>query len=441
MNLTSNEQYLLELINRGRLDPALEAQRYGLGLNAGLPAGTIGTDARQVLAPNTVLNQSAQSHSQWMLDEDVFAHQGLDGSNAGDRIAAAGYELTGAWSWRENLAWSGTTGTIDLADAIESHHEGLYRSEGHRVNTFDEEIKEVGISQLRGAFTNDGTTYDSSMVTLNFTSSGTNVFVTGVAFQDRDGDSFYSIGEGRSNIWIAAEGWRVFTTDAGGYGLAVSGHGSTRVEIGQGGATFAQIDMDMTNGNGKLDLMIGADGSRTLLLSADATLISGLPDATLLGVADLELTGNEDDNVLTGNRGDNILDGAGGADQLFGGGGRASVIGQGGGNADWLLGGAGNDRMSGQAGADILDGGAGNDMLTGGGGRDTFVFTTGRDEITDFTDNVDQIEIETDLTLSQVMNVGEVVGSDVVFDFGDGDVLILRDVTDIDSLANDLIII
>ena len=39
MSLTAAEQYLLELINRARLDPVAESQRYGLTLNAGLPAG------------------------------------------------------------------------------------------------------------------------------------------------------------------------------------------------------------------------------------------------------------------------------------------------------------------------------------------------------------------------------------------------------------------
>ena len=67
MPLTANEQYLLELINRARLDPTAEAQLYGLAdLNRGLPAGSISTAAKQVLAPNEYLNIAARSHSQWM---------------------------------------------------------------------------------------------------------------------------------------------------------------------------------------------------------------------------------------------------------------------------------------------------------------------------------------------------------------------------------------
>ena len=41
MALTAAEQYLLELINRARLDPQAEADRYGVGLNSGLAGGRI----------------------------------------------------------------------------------------------------------------------------------------------------------------------------------------------------------------------------------------------------------------------------------------------------------------------------------------------------------------------------------------------------------------
>ena len=53
MTLSAAEQYAIELINRARLDPAAEALRYGVALNAGLSAGTISNDALYVLAPNT----------------------------------------------------------------------------------------------------------------------------------------------------------------------------------------------------------------------------------------------------------------------------------------------------------------------------------------------------------------------------------------------------
>lgn len=441
MTLSAAEQYALELINRARLDPAAEAIRYGVSLNAGLSAGTISTDARQVLAPNQELHVSAHAHSDWMLETNTFSHTGVDDSTPGVRMNQAGYLFEGSWGWRENLAWSGTSGTMDLEAAIDGHHEGLYLSAGHRTNTFATTIREVGIAQVGGDFVQDGVAYDSSMLTVNFAHSGTDVFVTGVAFDDRDGDDFYSIGEGLGGIWFEADGARVTTEQAGGYGIGVTASDDVLVQVGQGDLVLAELRMDLSDGNGKLDLMADAHGAPVLLLSADATLVSGIPDATLLGVGDLNLTGNDADNVLTGNSGDNVLDGAGGDDQLFGGGRRPTAFDEQGSNADMLQGGAGDDMLSGQAGADVLMGGAGDDTLEGGGGRDTFVFTEGEDQITDFTDNVDMIEIETFMTVEQVLDLGEMVDGNAVFDFGDGNVLTVEDVTHISALENDLLVI
>ena len=52
MPMSAADQYLLEMMNRGRLDPVAEAARYGIDLNAGLEPGTISATSKQVLAPN-----------------------------------------------------------------------------------------------------------------------------------------------------------------------------------------------------------------------------------------------------------------------------------------------------------------------------------------------------------------------------------------------------
>lgn len=440
MTMTAAEQFALELINRGRLDPAAEALRYGAALNDGLTPGQITTDALQVLAPNRFLEDSAQAHSEWMLEADVFSHTGENGSNPGDRMRDAGYLFTGRWGWRENLAWSGSTGAVDLGALISVQHEGLYLSSGHRANTFAPEIREIGIAQVEGPFSINGTTYNSSMLTLNFATSGFDAFVTGVVFDDRDGDEFYSIGEGEAGLWVTAAGETTSTAQAGGYAIGLTPADNVLVQVGQGADTLAVVEMDLFDGNGKLDLMTMADDTPVLLTSVDMTLVSGVPNATLLGVGDLNLFGNEADNILTGNSGDNILNGAGGDDQLFGGGRRPTEFDGDETNADVLQGGAGNDLLSGQAGADWLDGGEGDDTLIGGGGRDTFVFTQGHDEIVDFTQYVDMIVIDTDLTAQQVLDIGQVIGGHAVFDFGDGNMLTVLDVSDISAFKNDLMI-
>src|SRR4051812_28428657 len=99
---TAQEILMMEFINRARLDPAGEAARYGIDLNEGLPAGTISTVSRQPLAWSTPLFNSADAHSQSMIDNDYFAHTDpTNGSTPQWRATAAGYSgLVG-----ENIAF------------------------------------------------------------------------------------------------------------------------------------------------------------------------------------------------------------------------------------------------------------------------------------------------------------------------------------------------
>lgn len=458
MALTATEQFHLELINRARLDPLAEAARYNLDLNAELAPGSITASAKQALAPNANLEQSAIGHSKWMLANDDFSHTGVNGSDPGERMTAAGYDFTGTWSWRENLAWTGTTGAINLEEAIVTHHEGLYRSEYHRENTFAENVREIGLAQEEGRFTQNGTTYNSSMLTQNYAQTGSDVFVTGVAYNDADADAFYSIGEGMGGFTFRSGNAMGQSIATGGYKVAVGFDDASRVSIVHGGKTMAVLDVDTSAGNAKVDIVTGVAGGTALNLSTSTDLISGMSHATLLGVGNLSLSGTASFDTLTGNRAGNVLNGEDGNDRIFGESGNDRINGQDG--TDWLFGQAGNDTLNGDAGddhlsggtgndallggdgADQLFGGLGNDVLTGGEGADVFVFSTGADRVTDFQDNVDTIWIDSDLVdsgrVADVLDMGEIVGGNAVFDFGDGDVLTLDGVTDMSVLSNDL---
>ena len=52
---SAQEQLMLELINRARMNPAAEAARQGIDLNQGLAPGTISAAPKQVLAMNDLL--------------------------------------------------------------------------------------------------------------------------------------------------------------------------------------------------------------------------------------------------------------------------------------------------------------------------------------------------------------------------------------------------
>lgn len=130
---------------------------------------------------------------------------------------------------------------------------------------------------------------------------------------------------------------------------------------------------------------------------------------------------------------DDVFAGGDRADRLQGGKGRDEI--SGGRGADRIFGGQGHDTLAGNAGADRLDGGGGRDGLTGGKGADTFVFNLGygHDTIVDFEDDLDGLQLDTDLWAAEgrlskkqvVQMFATKVGDDVIFDFGDAELTLL----------------
>ena len=116
----------------------------------------------------------------------------------------------------------------------------------------------------------------------------------------------------------------------------------------------------------------------------------------------------------------------------------------GGSGDDLIFGNQAENALRGGGGSDRLNGLRGNDTFIGGTGRDVFVFTrnSDRDTVRDFTDGTDRVDLSSFDFGSKQDALARVrdAGSDVVFLFGHGDRLTLRNV-DIDDLgAGDIII-
>ncbi|PSN18221.1 hypothetical protein C7271_13655 [filamentous cyanobacterium CCP5] len=257
---TAQEQYMLELVNRARLDPTAEAVLYGIDLNQGLLSGTISAAQKQPLAFNPNLIGSARDHSQWMLDTDTFSHTGAGGSSAGDRMAEAGYAFTGSWTWGENIAWRGTTGTPNVTTSVGSQHESLFKSSGHRRNMLNGSFREIGIGALTGEFSG----YNAVMTTQNFAKSGSKVFLTGVAFDDGViDDDFYTVGEGLGGITITAtrqsDGATVQTSTYGSGGYQVALAPGTYEVAFSGSGLNQTIRQTVTIGSQNLKLDLATD--------------------------------------------------------------------------------------------------------------------------------------------------------------------------------------
>jgi uncharacterized protein YkwD len=247
---TDLEQYVIELINRARANPAAEAARDGIDLNEGLAAGTISSAAKQPLAVNPYLVDSSRKQSQWMINNTAFSHTGAGGSNPNDRMKAAGYVFTGSWSWAENIALRSFKTNAPHADVYEAMEKDLFTDigiadRGHRVNLLSDLNNEVGVGAASGKYSY----YNAAIVTQDFASSGNSTFLTGVAYTDTvTKDNFYTPGEGLGGVTITAtrtSDGAVFTTKswaAGGYSLKL-GAGTYKVSAA-GGALAKSITYD-----------------------------------------------------------------------------------------------------------------------------------------------------------------------------------------------------
>lgn len=109
----------------------------------GAVCGTESLPAAPALSWKASLAQGAARHSQDMVDKSFFSHTGSDGSNAGQRISAAGY----SWSrWGENIAY-GYTSSAAVVD-------GWMKSEGHCRNIMNAAFTEMGLACVRQSQSN-----------------------------------------------------------------------------------------------------------------------------------------------------------------------------------------------------------------------------------------------------------------------------------------------
>jgi Ca2+-binding RTX toxin-like protein len=390
---SASEQYMLELINRARFNPLGEANLFGIDLNAGLAANTISSNSKQPLAFNLLLIDAARSHSQWMLDTDTFSHTGVNGTTSRQRMINAGYQFTGSWVSGENVAFKSTSATIDVTSFTTDIHQNLFLSSGHRANILKSDFREIGLGNLTGEYGG----YNALMVTQDLAKSGSNVFLTGVTYNDfvLEND-FYTIGEGLAEIKITAvrqsdnTSYSTLSMMAGGYQMALLAGtydvsfsvnnqtigNSTQITIGS-----ENIKLDLNTDN-ILNLFYGGDGNDSLLGGTENdTLIGGNGNDSLTGdIGNDSLDGGANLDLLNGGDGDDTLNGGAGNDRLYGKTGNDLLIG-GTGN-DYFSGLDGLDTIYGDAGNDTLNGGNGNDKLYGGTENDTLIGGSGNDTLT-----------------------------------------------------------
>jgi trimeric autotransporter adhesin len=206
----------------------------------------------------------------------------------------------------------------------------------------------------------------------------------------------------------------------------LDGRGGSDTMIGGAGNDIYVVD---SAGDGVVEAAGGGADTVRSSVSFSLTPTADIETLTLLGVGNLNGTGNDIMNIIDGNAGDNTLDGRGGNDQLFGNG--------------------GSDVLQGGAGDDTLDGGPGDDTMTGGAGDDVYRVDSASDQVvelagggSDFIESVVTFDLRTtpeveSLVLKGTADIdgtGHDGGSQVFGNSGDN---VLRGGTGIDDLGGE----
>ena len=258
---TNDEQYMLQVINRARMDPTAEVALWSgntwgdsqmpsdpnapyfpepqpASLNEGLPANTITADAKQPLAFNPLLEDGAQKHSQWMTNNDMFSH--YEGTlSPFDRMDAEGY--TGYYTAGENIAARTINSGQSVSSVLLQQEGDLFvdndesssdpaGQRGHRQNLMNPDFKEVGVGAVVGPLTYSPGSgqLNSVLVTEDFGARTGDSFLTGVAYNDLNQNNFYDPGEGLGGVTITAtrtsdhQAFSTTTWGSGGYTLQLS---------------------------------------------------------------------------------------------------------------------------------------------------------------------------------------------------------------------------
>lgn len=286
---TPNEQYMLEILNRMRMNPAAE-----LGLmttSLGTPARSANSDvdsalrffnvsgptladqwaelsAAPPLAWNANLYNAAEFHNGQMIAADEQSHQVEGEPDLGQRATNAGYaNWTNLGESVYAFARSVDHGHAGFAIDWGTEPTGIQDPPGHRNTMMNAGFREVGI-RVQEIGNVAGRDVGPMVITQDFgrRSGLGGSFLLGVVFGDSN-DNGYSIGEGYGNVSITAiafngtPGAATYTTSsmsAGGWQLLLpNGTYAVTFSGGSFGSAVTYRDVVVSGQNIKLDAKKG----------------------------------------------------------------------------------------------------------------------------------------------------------------------------------------
>lgn len=298
---TPEEQYMLELINRGRAnpteegirvmdtqDPAVQGAYQYFKIDATATKKAFSTyPQRPPLAFHDKLITAARGHSKDMDDHNFQGHTSSNGDELGTRYSKVSYSSMGMYG--ENVAaysesvWHGHCGL--MVDWGEENQKVL----GHRSNllNFNAAVyTEIGIGILYNGQGLSSGHVGPYVITQDF-GIGSSRYVTGVVYDDKNKNGFYDVGEGVPNVKVMPSRGTYYavTSTSGGYAFPYSGGSSLTVVASEGGlAAPVTKNITLDGNNVKLDFTASAtaQGPGAVALSKPTNNATGVaPIVTL----------------------------------------------------------------------------------------------------------------------------------------------------------------
>jgi uncharacterized protein YkwD len=238
---TAQEQYMLELVNMARTNPAemaswlrsnLDAndlatiQHFGVNIDAELSA-VANSSPVQPLAWNSTLASTAQEQSQYEADNQIQTHQGPGEMSLEQRLDAAGYtnrvaDGENSYAYAQSVEHAMKAFLIDWGVPDHGHRGNLLQPNTSDNRTYSD----VGIGIVA---TNPGSQVGPFVMTQDFGRQANSLAqVVGVVYTDSNGNGMYDVGEGSGNASIVVTGQdgkvvaQTTTWDSGGYEISLA---------------------------------------------------------------------------------------------------------------------------------------------------------------------------------------------------------------------------
>lgn len=280
---TAEEQLVIYTLNRARNDPARYGQQIGVDLS--------GVAARPPLAVNRNLVGSARYHTLDQREYDYTGHFNTTTNQGPNQMAVLnGYDLFGnglgyMWASNANTIESAAWGynlipTFPEALALLIEDKGV-AGLGHRVHLLAMADYFASHREIGAGKSTQGV--ERWYILQTGYRNANDTFLTGVVYDDANGNGRYDSGEGVGGATVTAGALSTVTMSQGGYSLQVT-NGTHEVTCSGGafaGQAFARVTV--SGQNVEVDFRSGNPGAQVAFTNVDRPAVPG-PEVAVIPV-------------------------------------------------------------------------------------------------------------------------------------------------------------